>query len=143
MQYFENSVPGRTIKVYLHPGDDVLGSIRKVIRKLDIKDGYVASGIGSLSSSCLHMITTTAFPPVNRFEKWEDRPLELVSVSGIIANGEAHLHALISDHKTAIGGHLEPGCRVMYLGEVVIQETKGEPLKRFRNDNDIDELTRV
>jgi len=143
MQYFENSVPGRTVKVYLHPGDDVLGSIQKVIKELDIKDGYIASGIGSLSSSCLHMISTTTFPPVDRFEKWEDKPLELISVSGIIANGETHLHAMISDNKIATGGHLEPGCRVMYLGEIVIQETKGEPLKRFRNQNNIGELTRA
>ena len=75
------------------------------------------------------------------FARWQDRPLEVASISGIIADGFPHLHTVISDHEKAYAGHLEPGCRILYLGEVVIQEILDQPLTRQRNAKNINELT--
>lgn len=140
MQYFDKAEMGRTIILRLDQGDYVLESIRKVLEETGITDGYVVSGIGTLDYCVLHMVTTTGYPPVECYPKWNDEPLELVSINGIIADGEPHLHAVISNKDKAFAGHLEPGCRILYLGEIVIQEIKGQALKRKKNNRNISEL---
>ena len=140
MRYFDEAELGRTIILRLDQGDYVLESIREVLKKTGITDGYVVSGIGTLDYCVLHMVTTTGYPPVEHYPEWKDEPLELVSIDGIIANGEPHLHAVISNEDKAFAGHLEPGCRILYLGEIVIQEIKGQALERNRNSKNIFEL---
>jgi len=140
MHYFDQAELGRTIILRLDRGDYLLESICQTIKETGITDGYVASGIGTLDYCTLHMVTTTSYPVVEHFAKWEDKPLELVSIDGIIADGIPHLHAVVSDKDLAVAGHLEPGCRILYLGEVVIQEIKGQALERVRNSNNTLEL---
>ena len=140
MKLFKQEKTGRTIVVRMDQGDDVLASIEKAIETYDIQDGYVASGIGTLDYCVLHMVTTTGYPAVEYFAKWDDEPLEVASIDGIIADGKPHLHMVVSDKRLAVAGHLEPGCRILYLGEVVIEETAGQALKRVPNDKGITEL---
>lgn len=140
MEYFDKAGLGRTVVLRLDPGDYVLESIQRAADGLNIKDGYIATAIGTLDYCVLHMVTTTTNPPVATYPKWENTPLELVSVTGIIANGTPHLHATVSDKQVACAGHLEPGCRILYLGEVVIQELTGQALERIRNANNVLEL---
>ena len=140
MQYFDKAELGRTIILRLDQGDYVLESIRQVLKETGITDGYIASGIGTLDDCVLHMVTTTGYPPVECFPQWNNEPLELVSIQGIIANGEPHLHTVISNKDKAFAGHLEPGCRILYLGEIVIQETRGQALERNKNSRNISQL---
>lgn len=142
MKYFSSENVGRTFILRLDQGDDVLGSINDLIQKENISDGVVVSGIGTLDYCTLHMVMTTGYPPVEHFEKWEDKPLELASIDGIIADGIPHLHTVISDHEKAYAGHLEPGCRILYLGEVVIMELEGMNLIRVKSENGINELVK-
>jgi len=98
----------------------LLESVKEAIRKHDIQNGVVVSGIGTLKSCHLHHIEHTDFPPQNRFFTIE-KPLELVSVSGVIADGEPHLHVVISYRDEEVySGHLEEGSEVLYLAELVI-----------------------
>ena len=46
--------------------------------------------------------------------------IEIVSISGVIASGQPHLHISLSQHDQAFGGHLEPGSIVLTLAEIVI-----------------------
>ena len=140
MQYFDKAKLGRTIILRLDQGDYVLESILEVLKKTGITDGYVVSGIGTLDYCVLHMVTTTGYPPVEYYPKWRDEPLELVSIDGIIANGQPHLHTVISNKEKVFAGHMEPGCRILYLGEIVIQEIKGQALERNKNSRNISEL---
>ena len=140
MNSYENGKPGRTIIVRLDPGDDLLASVYAVIRAHGIGDGYIASGIGTLSHCMLHMVMTTGYPAVEHFAEWHDAPLELASVSGIIADGTPHLHAVVSNDKRSLAGHVEPGCIILYLGELVIQEVLGQPMKRLKNARNVAEL---
>jgi hypothetical protein len=140
MQYFDKAELGRTIILRLDQGDYVLESIQKVLDETGITDGYIASGIGTLDQCRLHMVTTTGYPPVETYPEWKDKALELVSVSGIIADGKPHLHTVISDSEKAYAGHMEPECRILYLGEIVIQEVKGQAMERIRNSRNIYEL---
>jgi len=141
MKSFGKGRPGRTIVLRLEPGDDVLACLVEAIRAHGISDGYVASGIGTLSYCVLHMVTTTGYPAVEHFARWVDEPLELASMSGVIADGVPHIHALVSDSKVAVAGHLEPGCIILYLGEVVIQEVTGQTLVRTKNSRGVNELS--
>ena len=141
MESFSKNEIGQIFVLRLVPGDYILESIMDMIEKENIKDGVVISAIGTFSDCTLHMVTTTGFPPVEHFEEWKDKPLELASVQGIIADGTPHLHAVISDKDKAYAGHLEKKCRVLYLAEIVIIEVKNLNLKRIPGEKDILKLT--
>ena len=135
--------PGSKLHILrLDTGDDLLGCVNELIEKENIVNGAVVSGIGTLDHCVLHMVMTTSFPAVEHFEKWDDKPLEVSSIDGIIANGFPHLHMVVSDHKFAYSGHVEPGCRILYLGEILIMEFEAEGLERVKNAKGINELTR-
>jgi len=140
LKYFSTEEIGRVFVLRLDQGDMVLESINQLIADEGIKDAVVVSGIGTLDKCTLHMVMTTGYPPVEHFERWDDVPLELASIDGIIANGEPHLHAVVSDSEKAYAGHLEPGCRVLYLAEIVIVEVKSMDLMRVRNEKNILQL---
>jgi predicted DNA-binding protein with PD1-like motif len=118
------------VAIGLGPGELLLESVEKAIKEHDIRNGVVVSGIGTLKTCHMHYITHTNIPSDNAFFTLEE-PLELLSVSGIIADGEPHLHAVVSHaDKEARGGHVEPGCEVAYLAELVIQKFNDLRLKR-------------
>jgi predicted DNA-binding protein with PD1-like motif len=125
------------------PGDLLLEGLKQFISESGISDGVVVSGIGTLSECTMHMVTTTGFPPVEVFPNWDDSALELTSMQGVIADGQPHIHMNVSTKDAAVGGHLEPGCRVLYLAEVVVFEFVGLALKRLPNDKDILKLVPV
>lgn len=137
MEYFVTDKIGRIFVLRLDPGDYVLESIYELIKKEGIKDAVVLSGIGTLDECVLHMVTTTDYPPKEYFARWKNKPLELVSIMGIIANGQPHLHAIVSDTEKTYAGHLEKGCRTLYLAEIVLVELKGLNLTRVPDERNI------
>ena len=141
MKIFNGENFGRVHVIRLDKGDYLLESVEAFIKSENICNAVVLSAIGTLDYCTLHMVMTTGFPPVEHFEKREDKPLELASMSGIIADGVPHLHMVVSDHKFAYSGHVEPGCRILYLGEIVIAEMNGFNFRRTRNENGISELS--
>ena len=141
MEYFATEKTGRIFVLRLDPGDYLLESIRDLVRKESISDAVIVSAIGTLDQYRVHWVTTTGFPPENHFEHWKDKPLELASVGGVIANGEPHLHIVVSDSEKAYSGHLEKGCRVLYLVEMVIIELRSLNLSREPDKNHIVRLT--
>ena len=121
---------GRLLVLSLGPGELLLESIVAASRRHRIPNGVVVSGIGTLKNCRLHAITGTGFPPKNRnFER--KKPLELLSVSGIIADYEPHLHVVVSwlDRQTWCG-HLHEGSEIAYLAEVAILCLSGPRLRR-------------
>jgi len=141
MEYFSTEKTGRIFVLRLDPGDYLLESIESLVQKESISDAVVVSAIGTLDQYRVHWVTTTGFPPENHFEHWKDKPLELASVGGVIANGEPHLHIVVSDSEKAYSGHLEKGCRVLYLAEMVIIELRSLNLSREYDKNHIVRLT--
>ena len=68
-------------------------------------------------------------------------PFEILNAGGLIAAGEPHIHITLSSPETgAFGGHLEKGCRVLYLAEVTILKYGRSPLSRKNNENGISRL---
>ncbi|MBN2150073.1 MAG: DNA-binding protein [Candidatus Lokiarchaeota archaeon] len=122
----------------IQPGELLLESIIQAIEKHDIHDGIVLSGIGTLKRCNLHYINHVDFPPSDTVYHLE-QPLELLSVSGVIANKEPHLHAVVSCKEAEVhGGHLEKGCEVAYLAEISILKTNFLSMERR-----LDEARRV
>ncbi len=119
MEVFSGGHVSEVISMRLDQGEDVLGSIEAVARDKDIHTGVVISGIGTLDLARLHYITHTGYPPKNEFVEYEG-PIELLSIDGIIAEYVPHLHTCISIKEKTYMGHLEPGCRVLYLAEIAI-----------------------
>lgn len=137
MQYFLEKKEKGKIIIRLDQGDLLLESIKDVIHDAGILDGVVISGIGTLSDAVIHRVTTTGYPAVEVFPKWKDTPIELCSISGIIAGGEPHLHMVFSDPNGSYCGHLEPGCRTLYLCEIVIEPFQNISLHRIKNNDGI------
>ena len=125
-----NARTGRALVLSLDPGDDVLKSLVDACAAAGLRHGFVASGVGTLDRCRLHCVTTTQYPPVEHFPEWIDTPLELTGMSGVIVDGKPHIHATVADESQAWGGHLEPGCRVLYLAEVVLVELGQVELQR-------------
>lgn len=125
----------------LGPGDLLLESIEDFIREHDIQDGAVLTGIGSLSECSLHWPAKAEYPPTDVFETFKG-PIEITSIQGIIAGGEPHLHMMVAEggDKRAMGGHMEKGCRVLYLAEITIARFDGPPMTRRPNEHGVNML---
>ncbi|WP_072500197.1 PPC domain-containing DNA-binding protein [Olsenella phocaeensis] len=135
MRCFESPAGGRVMVVRLNRGDLLRESIEQAIAEHNISDGCLACGYGTLDNCTLHMINTIEeFPAREDFVSWKGYPLELVSMTGVIADGVPHIHAVVSDKGKATGGHLEYGCSVIYLAEIVIYEHAGMSLTRESSD---------
>jgi len=52
-------------------------------------------------------------------------------MSGVIANYHVHCHLVLSDRNQAFGGHLEQGCRILSLAEIVLMRVTGIKLARL------------
>lgn len=63
--------------------------------------------------------------------------MELASLQGMVLDGKAHFHMVVSDVEQSYTGHLEPGTKVLYLGEVSLVELKGVSLTREKNEDNI------
>jgi predicted DNA-binding protein with PD1-like motif len=137
VEIFEPARVQAVYRVVLDRDALLLESIMDVIKQKNIQDGYVSISAGSVDTCTYHWVTSTAVTPVNAY-KTVKGAFEILNAGGIIANGEPHLHiTLSSPDKGAFGGHLENGCRVLYLAEVTITQYAGPPLIRKNNKNGV------
>ncbi|MDQ2776296.1 MAG: DNA-binding protein [Acidobacteriota bacterium] len=117
----------------------LLESIIDVIKEKNIQDGLVLVTSGSVQECTYHYVTSTELKATNAY-KTVKGPYEILNAGGIIAAGEPHIHITLSSPQGALGGHLEKGCRVLYLAEVTILKYAGPPLTRKNNENGISML---
>jgi predicted DNA-binding protein with PD1-like motif len=113
----------------LDPGEDVLLSLRDIIRQKGIEQAVVISGYGTFARARLHWVAHNRFPTDNLFEEFEGG-IELMSMNGMVVDGEPHIHFTAATPKGAFGGHLEEGCIVYVLCEVVLVELGGPRMRR-------------
>ena len=130
---------GRVIVINLKRGDLLLESIENALFELGIKDAILTGAIGSLKKAVFHRVIGMGREPEDEFITVV-KPMELASLQGIVADGHAHFHMVISDLETTYTGHLEPGTEVLYLVEISLLETKGLPLERVKNEDNIGTL---
>ena len=120
---------GRHVVLHLGKGELILESIQSEIKRLNIRNGIVTSGIGSARKIVYHRIGSLANDPLNLFITVE-APTEIGSLQGLIIDGEVHLHIVCYGADGAFAGHLEPGCEVQYLAEISMIELEDADLVR-------------
>jgi uncharacterized protein len=136
-QVFEGAHISDVYRVSLDRDALLLESINDVIKAKNIADGQVIISSGSVQECTYHYVTSTALKANNEY-KTVKGPSEILSGGGIIADGEPHIHiALSNPEKGVYGGHLEKGCRVLYLAEITIFRYTGPALTRKVNANGI------
>jgi hypothetical protein len=124
-------------RVVLDRNSLLLESILDVIKQKNVQDGEVFVTAGSVQKCTYHYVTSTAPKSKDEYRTVEG-PFEILNAGGLIAAGEPHIHiTLSSPDKGAFGGHLEKGCRVLYLAEITILKYAGEALSRRPNENGI------
>ena len=140
MKVFTGKKIGRVFFIRIDEGDDIAECVDKFIAEHKVVNGIVTSAIGTLSSAVVHYITTTGHPSENGYFRLENRPIEVNSVDGLIVNGFAHLHTVISEGEKTYGGHLEPGCKSLYLFEMAVLEVEEIDVMRKPNIHGKDHL---
>jgi predicted DNA-binding protein with PD1-like motif len=121
---------GRTWALRLDPGEDLLEGLRQAVADLGIVDGVFLSGIGSLTSYHVHVVSSTDLPPENAFMRG-DGPFDILAITGQVMGGRVHAHLTFSDEEKAMGGHLEPGCHVLTFAIITLAEVLDTDLSRW------------
>ncbi len=143
MRFYESNGFGKVYTLRINPGEDLLLEIETFIKESGIKYGAIVTGLATFKNCVLHMVTTTTYPAVEYFERWDNMPLELSAISGVIADGKPHIHMVVSDKNVAFSGHCEPGCTVLYLCEIVIAEIPDGNFRRMKDQNGINQLVGI
>jgi predicted DNA-binding protein with PD1-like motif len=120
--HIESTAASRMIFLRLDPGEDVLDAIRSAVQQQGIRNAVLVSGVGSLDRYHVHVVKTTNLPPGNVFFK-EEGPYDILTVTGLVIDGEVHAHITFSNPDRAMGGHLEQGCRVLTFAVVAMMLT--------------------
>lgn len=105
----------------LNPGDDLLLSLRQFAKEQNIQNAAILSGVGSLSRYHYHVVKTVNMPPGNVFVT-DEGPFDILTITGLIVNGEVHAHVAFSNTESAYGGHIEEGCIVLTFAVIVLAE---------------------
>ena len=122
---------GEIVVVRLAYGDLLLESIQEICRQRRIRDGVILTGFGSLTDIAVSGAVGASFPPRKFYQRTRPRGVEILAMSGVIANYHVHCHLVLSDRKQAFGGHLEQGCRILSLAEIVLMRVTGIKLARL------------
>ena len=101
----------RIVIVRMTYDTDLLEGLTNAVKKENIENAVILSGIGSLRSYHVHAVSNTTFPSQNVFFK-DEGPYDLTAVNGYVIRGRVHAHITFANDKLALGGHLEPGTRV-------------------------------
>ena len=115
----------------IDPGEDVLESVKRFLKEAGIRQAVVLGGYGTLAAYHLHWVTHNRIPTDNLFRRGEGG-MELLSMNGLVVEGEPHIHMTLSMPDGAFGGHLEPGCVAYVLCEIFFAEVEGARMSRQR-----------
>jgi predicted DNA-binding protein with PD1-like motif len=113
------------------PGEDVLESVQRFLQEANVRQAVVLGGYGTLAAYHLHWVTHNRIPTDNAFGRGEGG-IEILSMNGLVVEGEPHIHVALATQDGAFGGHLEPGCTAYVLCKVFFAEVEGVSLSRQR-----------
>ena len=98
---------------------DLLEALEEAVRREGIDNAVILSGIGSLVSYHIHVVSNTTFPSEIAFVK-DEGPYDLTAVAGYVVGGRVHAHITLSDDKRCLAGHLELGTRTFTFAIVTL-----------------------
>ena len=120
----------------LDPGEDVLCAVKDFLAKTGIQQAIVIGGYGTLAAHCLHWVTHNRIPSEHVIGRSEGG-IEILGMSGLVVDGEPHIHVTLATQEGAYGGHMEEGCQAYVLCEIFVAEIEGKKLTRERVPVDV------
>jgi uncharacterized protein len=121
---------GEVVVVRLARGDLLLESLRAICRRERIRNGVILTGFGSLSASRVTGVVSPAYPARHFYDNRSKAGVEILAISGVVADYHVHAHMVMCDRRRAFGGHVEEGCRVLSLSEIAIMRLDRLKLRR-------------
>jgi hypothetical protein len=125
---------GEIVVVRLAYGELLLESIQEICKQQGIRNGLILTGFGSLTDIAVSGAIGASFPPSKFYQRTKPRGVEILGMSGVIADYHVHCHMVLSDRTAAFGGHLERGNRILSLAEIAIMRVTGVKLARLVDD---------
>jgi uncharacterized protein len=122
---------GEIVVARLAYGELLLESLQEICRQQRIRDGVILTGFGSLTDIAVSGAVGASFPPRKFYQRTRPRGVEILAMSGVIADYHVHCHIVLSDRNQAFGGHLERGCRILSLAEIALMRVTGIKLARL------------
>jgi uncharacterized protein len=122
---------GEIVVARLAFGELLLESIQEICRQRHVRNGVILTGFGSLTDVAVSGAIGASFPPRKFYQRTRPRGVEILAMSGVIADYHVHCHLVLSDRNQAFGGHLERGCRVLSLAEIALMRVTGIKLARL------------
>jgi hypothetical protein len=115
------------------PGEDVLVSVKTFLAESGVRQAVVLGGYGTLARHRIHWVRNNKIPASDIIGEGEGG-IEILSMNGLVVEGQPHIHVTLSTTAGAYGGHLEEGCIAYVLCEVFFAEVEGLDLRRERAD---------
>ena len=116
----------------LHPGDELMSSLKQYCSDNNLRAAYIATCVGSLKAATLRLANADRDRP-NEIKTYDQR-FEIVSVVGTISCEGAHIHLGLADATGAgVGGHLI-SATVFTTAEIVLGEVPGLAFERRFDD---------
>ena len=117
----------------LHPGDELMRSLKQYCSENNLRAAYIATCVGSLRACTLRLANADRDRP-NEIKTWNDQRFEIVSVVGTISTAGAHVHLGLADASGAgVGGHLI-SATVFTTAEIVLGLVPGLAFERRFDD---------
>ena len=115
----------------LDPGEDVLCAVKDFLARTGIQQAIVIGGYGTLAAHCLHWVTHNRIPS-DHVIGCSEGGIEILGMSGLVVDGDPHIHVTLATQEGAYGGHMEEGCQAYVLCEIFFAEIEGRKLARER-----------
>lgn len=110
----------RVVIVRLKYQTDLLEGLQSLVKKNNIRNAVILSGIGSVRGYSVHAVNNRTFPSKDTFVKDPEAPADLVGMNGYVVDGRVHAHVTLANPDKAFGGHLEPGTEVFAFAMVTL-----------------------
>lgn len=99
---------------------DLLAGLEQMVKKHQIRNAVILSGIGSVRNYHIHSVSNRSFPSKNVFLKDPTAPADIISINGYVIDGRLHPHITLTTGEKAFGGHIEPGTHVFTFAIVTL-----------------------
>ncbi|MBI1724379.1 MAG: DNA-binding protein [Candidatus Tectomicrobia bacterium] len=124
---------GEVVVARLVVGEDLLEGMTRVCKESGIRNGVILTGFGSVSRAVLSGTATAKFPPDEFYKIDRSEGIEILAISGVVADYHVHAHASMCTPTESVGGHQEAGNVNFSLAEIAIAKIEGMNLKRMRD----------
>jgi predicted DNA-binding protein with PD1-like motif len=110
---------GQGYVIRVETGEDLLETLQRFVTDEGIRYAAIVSAIGSASSWRLHVVASAEIPPREAFPEGEGA-VDICHMQGYVLDGRVHAHVTFADARTAFGGHLERGVRVLTFAVITL-----------------------